>query len=295
MQLFKLKKNNSNIVKIASIKSMAFKDENKEMHTIFNPFLKEIFDIEFIKGKFGLMRENSLFELKPKIIYEIDALGLNKKSNPVIIEYGRGRNKKSISQTFGYYNHLQKSPNNSKFEKIVKEKLGGMRVVDWNKVIIYIIAQAFKKGEFETVKAIEPLSKNFDFHFYSYNFFGGYLVVNEEEFQRTVEDDNVHKIIARYKGDQEKLLQLHRRIKKMGFEQYYGNSLKYSILNNGRQIFEIEIRSKEIFIKPLKILRRKYKKLEIVDITNLNLDAIERKIRKIENCYNNEKNIKHKK
>ena len=119
--------------KIKQLKTTNFKNE-KELQTLIENNLEEIFGIKFIASEFPTGEKHG---------GRIDTLGLDENNSPVIIEYKWGESESVINQGLFYLDWLV--DHKGDFQVAVEKKLGKKIKIDWSQPRLILIARSFSK------------------------------------------------------------------------------------------------------------------------------------------------------
>jgi hypothetical protein len=119
--------------KIKQLKTTNFKNE-KELQTLIENNLEEIFGIKFIASEFPTGEKHG---------GRIDTLGLDENNSPVIIEYKWGESESVINQGLFYLDWLV--DHKGDFQVAVEKKLEKKIKIDWSQPRLILIARSFSK------------------------------------------------------------------------------------------------------------------------------------------------------
>jgi hypothetical protein len=138
--------------KIKQLKTTNFKNE-KELQTLIENNLEEIFGIKFIASEFPTGEKHG---------GRIDTLGLDENNSPVIIEYKWGESESVINQGLFYLDWLV--DHKGDFQVAVEKKLGKKIKIDWGQPRLILIARSFSKYD---KYAINRMSENIELWTYA--------------------------------------------------------------------------------------------------------------------------------
>lgn len=150
--------------KVKQIKATQFKNE-KELQTLIEENLEEIFGIKFIASEFSTGEKHG---------GRIDTLGLDENNNPVIIEYKWGENDNVINQGLFYLSWLV--DHKGDFQILVERKLGSKVKIDWGQPRLILLAASFNKYD---KHGINSIAENIELWTYSL-YDNGLLAVETE-------------------------------------------------------------------------------------------------------------------
>lgn len=152
MPLFK-EKNKSWV----TIKSKPINKE-KELQTIIENNLLEIFDMHFLASEYTTTTGG-----------RIDSLAVDTTGCPVIIEYKKNRNDNVINQSLSYLKWL-KSQKKEFFERLIQKKLdhtiSNQIKIDWKNPRVVCIAESFSRFDIDTVEIIPIRIELYKYKFY---------------------------------------------------------------------------------------------------------------------------------
>ena len=131
--------------KIKKVKIKKFRNE-KELQTLFEKNLEEIFGIRFLASEFTTTYGG-----------RIDTLGLDEDGSPVIIEYKESEKDNVINQGLFYLDWLV--DHKGDFELLVQKKLGQGVKVNWDAPRLVLIAQSY--NEYDKY-AVNRISENIE-------------------------------------------------------------------------------------------------------------------------------------
>jgi predicted transport protein len=116
-----------------------FKNE-KELQTLFENSLEEIFGVRFLDSEFTTSHGG-----------RIDTLGLDDNNAPVIIEYKEGEKDNVINQGLFYLDWLM--DHKGDFEKLVRQALGEIEI-NWSDSRLIIVAKSYNEYDKYAVNRI---------------------------------------------------------------------------------------------------------------------------------------------
>ncbi len=138
--------------KVRQIKATQFRNE-KELQTLIEANLEEIFGIKFIATEFSTGEKHG---------GRIDTLGLDENNNPVIIEYKWGEKDNIINQGLFYLDWLD--DHKGDFQVLVERELGNKVKIDWGQPRLILLAASFNKYDRH---AINSMAENIELWTYS--------------------------------------------------------------------------------------------------------------------------------
>jgi len=147
MPIFKIDDN-----EIKQLKTSNFKSE-KELQTLIENNLEEIFGIKFIASEFSTGEKHG---------GRIDTLGLDENNSPAIIEYKWGEKNNVINQGLFYLDWLV--DHRGDFQILAERKLVKKIKIDWNQPRLILIASSFNKYD---KYAINRMAENIELWRYS--------------------------------------------------------------------------------------------------------------------------------
>ncbi len=148
MPIFKIE----NHSKTKRLKLSSFRNE-KELQTLVENNLEEIFGIKFIASEFSTGAKHG---------GRIDTLGLDENNSPVIIEYKWGEKNNVINQGLFYLDWLV--DHKGDFQIVAEKKLKKKIKIDWSQPRLVLIASSFNKYD---KYAINRMSENIELWTYS--------------------------------------------------------------------------------------------------------------------------------
>ena len=207
--------------KIIKSKVQKFKNE-KELQTLFENNLEEIFGITFLASEFVTTHGG-----------RIDTLGIDENYSPVIIEYKENEKDNVINQGLFYLDWLV--DHKGDFEMLVYNKLGKNVNVNWEDPRLILVAQSYNNYD---KYAVNRISGNIEL--WRYLLYEGNIL--------QVERVNLPK-----EGKKEN----HKKQPKRGFKEY---SLADHLSNKPQQIKEVFNKLREEILKMDEQIQEKVKK-----------------------------------
>ena len=138
--------------KVAKVSPKEFQNE-RELQTLIDNNLEDILGVRLVESWFKIPNG------------EIDALGIDERNTPVVIEYKWKQDKNAIDQRLFYLNWVRES--RRAFELLVKDKLGKSINVDWNSPSrLIIIARDFTPRDIAVIKQVNPTVELKKYSFY---------------------------------------------------------------------------------------------------------------------------------
>ncbi len=131
--------------KVTKSKINKFKNE-KELQTLFETNLEEIFGIKFLASEFATTHGG-----------RIDTLGIDDNNSPVIIEYKESEKDNVINQGLFYLDWLV--DHKGDFEMLVQNKLGKNIKINWDEPRLVLVAQSY--NEYDKY-AVNRISENIE-------------------------------------------------------------------------------------------------------------------------------------
>jgi len=155
MALFEIKNGNATIVN-----SIPFENE-AELQKLIDDNLDTITGVRRVDSQYPIPNGR------------IDALGIDDRNVPVVIEYKWGNDPGAIIQALFYLDWVKQ--NKRTFEMLVREKLGSETKVNWDvPPRVIVIARSFDLKELSAVNQVVPLVE-----LKRYNFYGNLLTVDD--------------------------------------------------------------------------------------------------------------------
>lgn len=137
---------------VKQVKTAEFRNE-KELQTLIEGNLEEIFGVKFIETEFFTGEKHG---------GRIDTLGLDENNTPVIIEYKWGEKDNIINQGLFYLDWL--TDHKGDFQVAVERKLGKKTKIDWGQSRLILVAASFSKYD---KHAINSMAENIELWTYS--------------------------------------------------------------------------------------------------------------------------------
>ena len=103
---------------------------------------------------------------------QIDALGIDERNTPVVIEYKWQQDRGAIIQGLSYLNWVNQ--NRKTFELLVKDKLGKSTKVTWDSPRLVIIAKDFTPKDLTAINQIKPTVE-----LKKYSYYGGLINIED--------------------------------------------------------------------------------------------------------------------
>ena len=134
MPLFRIEKQ-----KLIKVPPQEFRDE-RELQEFIDANLEDIAGIRLLESWFKIPGA------------EIDALGIDERNTPVVIEYKWKQDRGAIIQGLSYLSWVKK--NRKTFELVVNDRLGKSIEVNWDSPRLVIIAKDFTQRDLEAIELI---------------------------------------------------------------------------------------------------------------------------------------------
>ncbi len=131
--------------KVTKSKINKFRNE-KELQTLFENNLEEIFGIKFLASEFSTTHGG-----------RIDTLGIDENNSPTIIEYKESEKDNVINQGLFYLDWLV--DHKGDFEMLVQNKLGKSVKINWDEPRLILVAQSY--NEYDKY-AVNRISENIE-------------------------------------------------------------------------------------------------------------------------------------
>jgi len=143
----------------------------KELQTLVESNLKEIFNCKFIASEFSTGSVHG---------GRIDTLALSEDNNPVIIEYKVVESSQLINQSLYYLSWL--FDHRGDYEIAVQKALNGNdTTIDWSSIRVICIAPDYKKYD---LHAVEVMGSNIEL--WQYRYFENGMLILEEIFKKSL-------------------------------------------------------------------------------------------------------------
>jgi len=146
MPLFKIENQ-----KVKRIHSREFHSE-REIQNLIDANLEDIFGIRLVSSFYNIPNE------------QIDALGIDERNVPIVVEYKWKQDDKAIIQGLSYLGWVKE--NRKHFELLVSDKLGKSIKVRWDSPRLIIIAKDFTPRDMVAIKQMKPTVELKRYSFY---------------------------------------------------------------------------------------------------------------------------------
>lgn len=221
--------------KIIKSKLQKFKNE-KELQTLFENNLEEIFGITFLASEFVTTHGG-----------RIDTLGIDENYSPVIIEYKENEKDNVINQGLFYLDWLV--DHKGDFEMLATKKLGKNVNVNWDEPRLILVAQSYNNYDKYAVNRISGNIELWKYHLYE----GNILQVESVNLPNEGKKEN------------------HKKQPKRGFNEY---PLEDLLSGKPQQIKELFNKLREEILKMDEQIQEKIRKDYITYTLNKNFVTI---------------------